>query len=321
MFSRTIERALLVIGLVLGFIYVGSLVYRTVGSRLAIQSLGISRQRGETGQGQKTNANSGPGGVDQRLWSEKRVAGYLESLASEFEPPLAVLRIPALDIEAPVFDGTDELRLNRGVGRIEGTARPGQRGNIGIAGHRDGFFRGLKDVAVGHTLTLTTPQETATYVVDRITTVSPDDVSVLAETTTPAVTLVTCYPFYFIGHAPQRYIVRCLLRERHSNNTPARNLRNQPVPPAGASYRGPTPVVSPAMLVTWSPRRPSEPATRKAQAAEGAPIVFGLIGLSVAASALSVWLIRRFSSRPNSAVLSQAARTPHQVASFQHPHA
>ena len=212
---RMIERAMLVAGMVLCVFYAGSLVYRTVASHMAVRSLGVPHQRIDTGERETGFAEALPLPPDQRLWSQRRIAAYIDSLAMHFQAPVAVLRVPVAGIEVAVFDGTDELVLNRGVGRIPGTALPGQIGNIGIAGHRDGFFRGLRDVAVGDTLSLTTAQETATYVVDRITIVSPDDVSVLAETATPAVTLVTCYPFYFVGHAPQRYIVRCLLKDRH----------------------------------------------------------------------------------------------------------
>ena len=105
---------------------------------------------------------------DTRLWSPQRVEKYRKSLESELGAPLAVLRIPKVGLEVPVLDGTDDLRLNRGVGWIEGTARPGERGNLGIAGHRDGFFRGLKDVVVGDSLELETLDGASAYVVEDI---------------------------------------------------------------------------------------------------------------------------------------------------------
>jgi sortase A len=107
----------------------------------------------------------------------------------------------------PVFDGTDELILNRGAGRIAGTAKPGQSGNIGIAAHRDGFFRSLKDIRVGDRIELRAQTNEFLYAVDDIEIVQPTDVSVLRNRPSPSVTLVTCYPFYFVGDAPQRYIV------------------------------------------------------------------------------------------------------------------
>ncbi|MBS1842570.1 MAG: class D sortase [Acidobacteria bacterium] len=147
------------------------------------------------------------GDIDFALWSDKRVAAYEESLGSSTDIPIAVLAVPRLHIKAAVFNGTEDLTLNRGVGRIIGTAKPGQSGNIAIAGHRDGFFRGLKDAEVGDTIDLVTPQRTYRYSIESTQIVNPDDVSVLQPTSRPSLTLVTCYPFYFIGHAPQRYIV------------------------------------------------------------------------------------------------------------------
>jgi len=125
---------------------------------------------------------------------------------------IAVLRIPKLSLEVPVLDGTDAITLNRGVGRIRGTALPGQTGNIAIAGHRDGFFRGLKDIHSGDRIELRTPQRTDIYIVDRTVIVDPDDVSVLENGSTPALTLVTCYPFHYIGAAPRRFVVEASLK-------------------------------------------------------------------------------------------------------------
>jgi sortase A len=98
--------------------------------------------------------------------------------------------------------------LNRGAGRIKGTARIDQVGNLGIAGHRDGFFRVLKDVEIGDNIDMLTYQGNRQFVVSSITIVDPTDVSVLASTDNSTITLVTCYPFYYVGHAPKRYIVK-----------------------------------------------------------------------------------------------------------------
>jgi sortase A len=127
--------------------------------------------------------------------------------------PLALLRIPRLGLEVPVLEGTDQTTLNAGVGRIPGTALPGEAGNIGIAGHRDGFFAGLKNIIKGDEIELLVKQQTDTYVVDMIEITSPDDVSVLQRGTQPELTLVTCYPFSFIGPAPRRFIVRASLQK------------------------------------------------------------------------------------------------------------
>ncbi len=126
---------------------------------------------------------------------------------------LAMLRIPALRLVVPVLDGTDEITLNRGVGRIAGTALPGEDGNVGIAGHRDSFFRRLGDIAAGDSIELVTLNEIRVYEVDQIRVTSPDDVDVLRRGTKNSITLVTCYPFRFVGPAPSRYIVRASLKQ------------------------------------------------------------------------------------------------------------
>jgi sortase A len=103
--------------------------------------------------------------------------------------------------------------LNRGAGWIEGTAGLGSSGNVGVAGHRDGFFRGLKDINEGDAIEIATIDGSLTYKVSEIMIVEPKDVYVLEPTPDPSVTLVTCYPFYFVGNAPQRYIVRAVLED------------------------------------------------------------------------------------------------------------
>ena len=147
---------------------------------------------------------------DLSLWEPKRIAAWREALLTPGLPPIGVLRIPKVHIEAPLLPGTDDVTLNRGIGHIEGTALPGTDGNAGIAGHRDGFFRGLKDISPGDTIELETQQGREVYRVERIWIVVPEDVSVLDPTPTRALTLVTCYPFYFVGPAPQRLIVRAV---------------------------------------------------------------------------------------------------------------
>jgi sortase A len=147
-------------------------------------------------------------GPDQDLWAEKRIAEYEESLKVEAGPPLAILSIDKLHLQVPVYNGADEFNLNRGVGRIKGTARVDAKGNLGIAGHRDGFFRGLKDIAPGDRIDLQTNRGVVAYSVSSILIVEPDDVSVLEPTGEQTITLVTCYPFYYVGHAPKRFIVK-----------------------------------------------------------------------------------------------------------------
>lgn len=150
---------------------------------------------------------------DYSLWSPKRVEDYEASLQVDMSAPQALLRIPSLDLQVPVLDGIDELTLNRGVGRIPGTARPGGLGNVGIAGHRDGFFRVLKDISVGDEVELVTWRERFRYQVTEIDIVGKHDTTVLTGSDDSMITLVTCYPFYFVGHAPKRYIVKATLAD------------------------------------------------------------------------------------------------------------
>lgn len=159
---------------------------------------------------------------DQSLWSTHRVAAWRTALTVPFPAPLAVLRIPRLRLEVAVLPGTDDRTLDRGLGHIEDTAAPGTNGNSGIAGHRDGFFRGLKDIMPGDTIEVDTHEGRGVYRVERTWIVDPEEVSVLDPTPMPALTLVTCYPFYFIGSAPQRFIVRAVRidDERHLPSLP-----------------------------------------------------------------------------------------------------
>ena len=167
----------------------------------------------------KAEARSLPAVPDQHLWSPSRVRAWATTQGEQTPRPLAVLRIRRIGLEVPILEGTDEGTLNRGVGHIEGTARPGSNGNAGIAGHRDGFFRGLKDVRSGDLVDLETPIGVEHYSVQQSWIVEPDDVSVLAPTGGAAITLVTCYPFYFVGSAPRRFIVRAVRTKNASSRT------------------------------------------------------------------------------------------------------
>ncbi len=156
-------------------------------------------------------ALAAPAGTpDLTLWSPQRVSAWRKTLEDPAPAPLAVLRIPKIRLEVPVLPGTDDRTLDRGAGHIDDTPPPGAAGNSGIAGHRDGFFRGLQDIAAGDEIELDTLQGKQVYRIERTWVVEPEDVSVLDPTPAPALTLVTCYPFYFVGSAPQRFIVRAV---------------------------------------------------------------------------------------------------------------
>ena len=148
---------------------------------------------------------------DQALWSEERKAAYERALTQNAGTTLAVLRIPSVGIEVPVYDSLADAALNRGAGHVDITVRPDERGNIAIAGHRDGFFRGLKDIEVGAEIELATLEGSREFQVASLDIVDPLDVSVLEPTDETVLTLITCYPFYYVGPAPDRFIVRAEL--------------------------------------------------------------------------------------------------------------
>jgi sortase A len=201
------ERVLLLTGMTLLAFWALARVHGSVGSRNAIKhfhadalpslNTGVPRWADPVFRSE----------VDFALWNPKRVAAYKDSLSVRTDVPLAILRIPKINLEVPVFNDTDDLTLNRGVGRIKGTAQFGQMGNLGIAGHRDGFFRGLKDIGPDDIVEVIRPGEIDRYVISQLRVVNPNDVSVLAATDAPSLTLVTCFPFYYVGNAPQRYII------------------------------------------------------------------------------------------------------------------
>ena len=155
---------------------------------------------------------------DLSLWDTDRIDAWRHALNAPAPPPLAVLRIPTIRLEVAVLPGTDDFTLNRAVGHIEDTALPGADGNSGIAGHRDGFFRGLKDIGADDAIELETLRGKEVYRVERIWIVDPEDVSVLDPTPKRSLTLVTCYPFYHVGPAPQRYIVRAVRAEQKAGD-------------------------------------------------------------------------------------------------------
>jgi sortase A len=155
----------------------------------------------------------------QRLLQDRQAAGQAalqsEVIASPKPTPAAMpdgligrIEIPRLLLSAVVMEGVDTLTLQRAVGHIPGTALPGESGNVGLAGHRDTFFRGLKDLKIKDKIQVSTGTGSFTYQVVSLRIVEPDNVGVLAPSGENLLTLVTCYPFYFVGAAPQRWIVR-----------------------------------------------------------------------------------------------------------------
>lgn len=206
---RLTERLLLAVGVALVGAYLAGSILSALFSRIAVAT--FDPESSSVYLPEPVADAHSKAGVDFSLWSKKRISAFEQTLTQHFAAPEALLQISKAHVEVPVFDGTDESTLNRGVGRIPGTAHPGGKGNVGIAGHRDGFFRGLKDIQNGDTVELVMPGRTELFAVDSISIVDPSDVRVLRSGPTPSVTLVTCYPFYFIGSAPLRYIVHASL--------------------------------------------------------------------------------------------------------------
>ena len=144
---------------------------------------------------------------DQSMWSDKAIGKFQKAKITD-EVPLALLRVNRLNIDAPIFEGTSKSTLDRGLGAVDGTASPGEVGNIGLSGHRDSYFRPLKDIKLGDSIEMQTPDGIQYFEVSDISIVDALDVSVLDPTDTTVLTLITCHPFYYQGYAPDRYIVR-----------------------------------------------------------------------------------------------------------------
>ncbi len=151
------------------------------------------------------------GEPDTSLWASGRLADYKASLQAQLPPVLGVLEVPSVGLKVPVYSTNSELVMDRGSGIIDGMSYPHEPGNIGISGHRDGYFRVLKDVQVGDAIVLQSLEGEKRFKIDATKVVAITDTTLLRDTDDQTVTLVTCYPFYFIGHAPKRFIVTASL--------------------------------------------------------------------------------------------------------------
>jgi len=180
--------------------------------------------------------------VTMKVWQERQSRIFDRQVATpqtgghtRLKPDAIVgrLAIPRLNMRAMVREGTGDRTLRLAAGHIPGTALPGQPGNIGIAGHRDTLFRSLKDVAANDEITLETPHNTYVYRVESTRIVKPEQVEVLNSGPTRELTLVTCYPFGYVGSAPDRFIVKAqLVLENAGGNdieTPESPVHPKPV--------------------------------------------------------------------------------------------
>ena len=192
----------------------GALLALAAGVRLlsSVESAaGLERFRQASAQSDAPGARAAqwePIDPDRSDWAPGRVAAWKESRTQDMGMPLGVLRIASLSLEVPIWRGTEERELNRGLGLIAGTADLGGSGNIGLAGHRDGFFRVLEGIRKGDEIELEMLAGVRRFAVTDVWIVTPESVWVLDDTPYPSITLVTCYPFYFVGKAPSRFIVR-----------------------------------------------------------------------------------------------------------------
>jgi sortase A len=126
------------------------------------------------------------------------------------------LEIPRVHLSAIVVEGDDDATLEEAVGHLPDTVMPWERGNSALAGHRDTFFRPLQHVKPGDEVRLTSPRGTFIYRVEDAHVTTPEDIGVLAQTTSPVLTLLTCYPFHYVGSAPERFVVRAARVETQS---------------------------------------------------------------------------------------------------------
>ncbi len=148
---------------------------------------------------------------DMSLWAPGRIDDYKASLTADLPPLLGVLEIASVGLEVPVYSTSNDLTMDRGAGVIDGMAYPHEEGNIGISGHRDGYFRVLKDIKRGDEIVLQTLNGPKKFTIDTTQVVEISDTRLLQDTWDQTLTLVTCYPFYFVGHAPKRFIVTASL--------------------------------------------------------------------------------------------------------------
>jgi sortase A len=155
--------------------------------------------------------------VDARAYQAVETSRFENVKVSRSEgPPRQVLQgqvigemeVPRLALKAIFVQGDSAKILRRAVGHIPETALPGAKGNVVLTGHRDSFFRPLRNIQSGDAITLKTPDGIFQYEVESTTVVPPDDVQVLQPSGERTLTLITCFPFYYVGSAPNRFIVR-----------------------------------------------------------------------------------------------------------------
>lgn len=154
--------------------------------------------------------------VEARRFQGKQTAAFEQAARAQVAPSkkvragglVGMLDVPRLQLTTPVIEGDDDRTLKRAVGHLPDTPMPWERGNSAVAGHRDGLFRPLKDVKIGDEIRFRTTRDEFRYRVTKTSIVRPDDVSVLQAKSASSLTLITCYPFHYVGSAPKRFVVQ-----------------------------------------------------------------------------------------------------------------
>jgi sortase A len=153
--------------------------------------------------------------VEARRFQAAQTAAFEQQAKTTIVPAsvrtgglVGMLDVPRLQLRTPVIEGDDTVTLKRAVGHLPDTPMPWEPGNSAMAGHRDGLFRPLKDVKIGDEIRFRTTRDEFIYRVTHTAIVMPDDLSVLQPQAQASLTLITCYPFYYVGSAPKRFVVR-----------------------------------------------------------------------------------------------------------------
>ncbi|MEZ5499106.1 MAG: class D sortase [Steroidobacteraceae bacterium] len=158
--------------------------------------------------------------VTHEDWSAQRLSAFREYVASAVPQPVATLEFLARDARIPVFRGVSELTMTIGAGHLPDSAALDGSGNVALTAHRDGAFRRLRKIEAGELLALRVGTLVRIYKVREHRVVEPTDLSVLTNTIEPTLTLITCYPFWFVGKAPRRFIIQAdLIREAQANES------------------------------------------------------------------------------------------------------
>jgi len=185
-----------------GFTLLDARLYQVDQSRKFQQELS-RMNRSIISNGQIYASSISPAPAQKSFMKAERI-----DVAGVSRTSLGRIEICSIGLEAMILEGTDARTLRRAVGHIPGTPLPGQQGNVAITGHRDTFFRPLRNIRKDDEIRLTTLNGSYRYWVDSIKVVEPEDMGVLDNSDDAILTLITCYPFYYVGPAPKRFIVR-----------------------------------------------------------------------------------------------------------------